>query len=118
MKKILIVDSTDIIKDMIKDSLLQAGRYRIIGSRNWEKAFKLYEKKSPDLVMMDIAIDIRDGVKAARKILKMNPIAKLIVIIAIGQEDFLKECVSMGVTDYIVRPFTKERLLFAIKKIW
>ncbi len=116
MSKILIVDDAALMRTMIKNAL-KADKHTILEARDGEEAIEVYKATNPHLVTMDITMDIKNGVDAAKEILSLDSKAKIIMITALGQEEYLKECIGAGVKDFIVKPFTKERVISAVNKI-
>ncbi|MDD5067001.1 MAG: response regulator [bacterium] len=117
MYKVLIVDDAKLMRSMVKGALETHGNYTVLEAENGDAAIELYKVTKPDLVTMDITMDIKNGVDAAKEILKFDPDARIIMITALGQETFLKECIGAGVKDFIVKPFTTERIVSAVSKI-
>ncbi len=117
MSKILIVDDAALMRTMIKNALKAEGDHIILEAKDGEESVELYKATNPHLVTMDITMDIKNGVVAAKEILSIDKKAKIIMITALGQEEYLKECVGAGVKDFIVKPFTKERVVSAVNKI-
>jgi two-component system, chemotaxis family, chemotaxis protein CheY len=116
MKKILIVDDAKLMRNIIKNTLLEHERHEIIEAQNGEEAVSMYKDQRPDLVTMDITMEHRNGLDAAREILAYDRDARIIMVTAVGQEKMLMECVNAGVSDYIVKPFSKERIASSITK--
>ena len=116
MGKILIVDDAKLMRNIIKNTLLESEDYEIIEAQNGEEAVSLYKDHRPDIVTMDITMEHRNGLDAAKEILAYDRDAKIIMVTAIGQEKMLMECVNAGVSDYIVKPFSKERIASLISK--
>jgi two-component system chemotaxis response regulator CheY len=114
--KILIVDDAKLMRGIIKKAFEDVPGLTILEAENGDAGVRLYEATKPDLVTMDITMDYKNGVEAAREILRMNPSARIIMVTALGQEGLLKECVALGVADFIVKPFTKDRILTAAGK--
>jgi len=117
MSKILIVDDATLMRTMIKNALDQDKENIILEARDGEEALELYRATKPDLVTMDITMDIKNGVESAKEIFAYDKDAKIIMITALGQEEYLKECIGAGAKDFIVKPFTKERVLSAVNKV-
>jgi two-component system, chemotaxis family, chemotaxis protein CheY len=115
--KILIVDDAKLMRGIIKGAFTGMPDWTILEASNGEDAIQLYKATKPDLVTMDITMDYKNGVEASREILAVDPEAKIVMITALGQENLLKECIEMGVKDFIVKPFTKERVVSAASKI-
>jgi two-component system chemotaxis response regulator CheY len=116
MGKILIVDDARLMRNIIKNNLPDNGPLEIIEAQNGEEAVAMYKDHSPDLVTMDITMENINGLDAAKEILAYDQDAKIIMVTAIGQEKILMECVNIGVSDYIVKPFSKERISSSISK--
>jgi len=116
MAKILIVDDSLLLRNIIKNEVSYAG-HEIVGEAvNGKEGVALYEQHRPDIVTMDITMDEMNGLEAAEAILKKYPSAKVIMVTALDEEDVMKQAVKLGVKDFIVKPFVPERLLSAIEK--
>jgi len=114
MGKIMIVDDARLMRNIIRNALLENGDFKILEATNGKEAVELYKTEQPDLVTMDITMEEKNGVQAAREILEFDPNAKIIMVTSLGQEKLLQECVEAGVSDYIVKPFTKERITSSV----
>ncbi len=115
-KKILIVDDAGFIRILVKDILIPKG-YEIAGEVvNGREAVAKYEELKPDLVTMDITMKEKDGLDAARDILNRHPEARIIMVIALGQERILMESIKLGVKDFVVKPFEPTRIISAVEK--
>jgi two-component system chemotaxis response regulator CheY len=115
--KILIVDDAKLMRGMIKNAIKDFPDIMMLEASNGDEAIELFKATKPDVVTMDITMEYKNGVDAAREILKIDPSAKIIMVTALGQESLLKECIELGVKDFIVKPFTPERILSAINKV-
>lgn len=115
-QSILVVDDARVMRNIIKKSLSASDSFNLIEATNGRDAVAAYKQNTPDLVTMDITMDIQNGVEAAREILAFDAKARIIMVTALGQEKLLSECIEMGVKDYILKPFTPERIVSAITK--
>lgn len=115
--KILIVDDAKLMRGMIKNAVKDLPEIMMLEAGNGDEAVELFKATKPDVITMDITMEYKNGVDAAREILKLDPSAKIIMVTALGQESLLKECIDLGVKDFIVKPFTPERILSAINKV-
>jgi two-component system chemotaxis response regulator CheY len=107
------------MRSMIKDILVNAGgRYEIVGeASNGREAISRFRELSPELVTMDIVMPQLDGIEATREILKVDPAAVIVMCSAMGQEALVVESISAGAKDFIVKPFTSERVLQVLAKV-
>ena len=115
MNKVLIADDAKLMRDIIQGVLTEIGQFEIVIAHNGKDAIQLYKKHKPDLVTMDITMEEKNGLEATREIVQFDPAAKIIVVTALGQEKLLNECLASGARDFIVKPFTRERIFSAIK---
>ncbi|HXU11839.1 MAG TPA: response regulator [Candidatus Binatia bacterium] len=117
--RVLVVDDAMFMRSMIKDILVNAGgRYEIVGeASNGREAIARFRELSPNLVTMDIVMPQLDGIEATREILKVNPAAVIVMCSAMGQEALVVESISAGAKDFIVKPFTSERVLQVLSKV-
>jgi len=114
---ILLVDDSSLARLMIKD-ILQANSYAVVGeAENGKAALEMYKKINPMIVIMDIIMPVMDGMEALKEILGYNPQAKIIIVSAISEREYIDKAMQLGTFDYITKPFDEMRLLAAIGKI-
>ena len=116
MAKILVVDDANLMRKMVITALMPLGHTIIGEAVNGNEAVQKYRELNPDLVTMDITMKEKDGLEAAEEILKEFPEARIIMVTALGQENLLTKAVRLGVRDFVVKPFTPDRLQKAAKK--
>lgn len=115
-KRVLVVDDANFMRMIVKDTLAPEG-FEICGEAvNGVEAVKQYESLNPDLVTMDITMKEKDGLEAAREILVRHPEARIVMVTALGQAKMLMDCMTIGVKDFVVKPFEKARIISAVQK--
>lgn len=115
-KRILIVDDATFIRMMVKKILVPKG-FEIAGeAANGAQAVQMYHELRPDLVTMDITMNEKDGIQAAKEIMDLDANARIIIVTALGQEKMLIDSFRIGVKDFVVKPFKPERLIAAVQK--
>lgn len=117
MSKILIVDDAAFMRMMVKENLKKAGYTDFSEAGNGEEALSKYEADSPDLVLLDITMPIKDGITALKEIKEKDPSAKVVMCSAMGQENMVIEAIKLGALDFIVKPFKPERLMQTVKNV-
>lgn len=116
--KVLIVDDALFMRSMIKDILTASGKYTVVGeAENGQEGVQKFEQLQPDLVTMDIVMPVLDGIEATRQILKSDPRARVIICSALGQEPLVIESIAAGARDFIVKPFSPEKVLKVLDQI-
>lgn len=116
MKRVLIVDDTDVMRMMIRLALEGEG-FEIIGeATDGIMAVEMYKELRPDVVTLDITMPGQDGLQAAEQIRAFDPEANIVMVTALGQEDKIKEAVNLGAKEFLVKPFEPTRIVSAVKK--
>jgi two-component system chemotaxis response regulator CheY len=115
-KTVLVVDDAAFMRMMLKD-ILEKNGFKVVGeAANGEEAIKKYKDLKPDVVTMDITMPVLDGIKAVKKIKKIDPEAKILMVSAMGQEKLIIESIEAGAEDFIVKPFQPGKVVEAVKK--
>ena len=116
-KRVLIVDDALLMRMMLRD-VLEGADFEVVGeAEEADEAVAKYKEFKPDLVTMDLTLTSSDGTDAIQDILAYDPEANIIVISAVDQRKVLMQAITMGVKDFIVKPFENERLLAAVSKV-
>ena len=116
--RVLIVDDAMFMRSMIKDILTNSGKFEIIGeASNGQEAIETFKKRQPDVVTMDIVMPVMDGIEATKEILKIHPSAKIVMVSALGQEPLVIESIAAGARDFIVKPFSPEKVLKVLEQV-
>ncbi|MCP1312184.1 response regulator [Paenibacillus elgii] len=101
---------------ILRNVIQELGYETVAEASNGLEALTLYSELKPDLVTLDITMPEMDGITALEEIKNMDPDAKVIMVSAMGQQALLIRAVSMGASDFIVKPFSKDRVREALKK--
>lgn len=115
MKRILIVDDEDQIRNILRMYLIKEG-YDVTEAEDGEKALKLFYEKPYDMVILDVMLPKKDGWSILREIKKYTDIP---VIMLTARDDTEDEVFGfeMGADDYITKPFNNKVLLARIKSL-
>lgn len=117
-KEILLVEDEEIVRDMMREILLNAG-YDITIAGNGSEAFNICETsgKTFDLVVTDFNMPEMNGRELAEKLKTVcDSTAILFISGYTDDEDFLKE-ISISDKNFIAKPFSPEILVLKVKEI-
>jgi len=81
------------------------------------QALQLAKEQHPDIVLLDINMPEMDGLSAYREIHKVLPGTGCIIISAEKDSTTLRNAISVGVQEYLIKPFTVEELEDAIGRV-
>ncbi len=116
-KRVLVVDDSVFMRDIIKD-IFAAGGFEVAGEAgNGVEAVEKYKELKPDLVTMDLVMPYRNGIDATREILRGDAKALVVMCSALGQETMVMEAIEAGAVDFIVKPPRAEDVLAVVKKV-
>ena len=116
--RVLIVDDALFMRSVIKDILQTSGRYQVVGeAANGREAVEKFQQLHPDLITMDIVMPEIDGIQAVREILSADPKARIVMCSALGQEPLVIESIAAGARDFIVKPFSPEKVLKVLDQV-
>jgi two-component system chemotaxis response regulator CheY len=119
MKTVLIVDDSLYMRTMISDALSKAGYSIIAQAANGEAAIDMAMEHKPDLITLDNILPDMIGTDILRVLKQDEKISsKIVMISAVGQESVIQEGMSLGASNYIVKPFTSEGLVETINKVF
>ncbi len=115
-KKVLIVDDSLYMRTLIKDALTEKG-FNVVGeAANGEEAIDLAFELIPDIITLDNILPDMIGTDILKVFKEEGLPSKVIMISAVGQDSVINEGLSLGALDYIVKPFTSEKLVTALAK--
>ncbi len=116
MYSVLIVDDEQPVIESIS-FMLQ--KYRpeigIAGTAmSGREAIKAAEEYKPDIILIDVKMPGIDGLEALREIKRRNPNVLPILTTAYERFDIAQTAFELGVQDYILKPFSREKLINAV----
>jgi two-component system response regulator YesN len=84
---------------------------------NGVQAVQFAAEQHPDIVLLDINMPEMDGLSAYREIAKVHPETGCIIISAEKDSSTFRNAISVGVQEYLVKPFTVDELEEAIGRV-
>lgn len=115
-KKILVIDDEKHIAEAIKLNLRMLGHEVVVGINGLE-GLKWWKEFSPDLVIVDLMMPEIDGLGVITEIRKSDQQLPILVISAKDQVNEKIRCLSLGVDDYISKPFDLDEFLLRVDRL-
>ena len=105
MANIMIADDSDAIRLVLKD-ILAIGNHTVVAeAKNGEEAVNLFFQTSPELLLLDLAMPKKDGLTVLKEIIEKNPKARVVLITASDDQKIINQCLQIGASSYISKPF-------------
>jgi DNA-binding response OmpR family regulator len=115
---ILLVDDKRDILDTMGEILEICHNHNVQGAASGKEALKWIRKKQYDLVVMDLALPVMNGVEVIAKIRKLKPKLNIVVLTAIHcNDELLDKLKGLSVLKIFIKPKGIHELLHYIKKI-
>jgi two-component system chemotaxis response regulator CheY len=115
--KILVCDDSAFMRMMLKKVLVENGHEIVGEAGDGMEAVQLYRRYNPDVATMDITMPKMDGIEAVKHIHEEYPLARIIMVTALGQRAIITDALKAGAVDFIVKPFDPEQVIATINKI-
>ncbi len=120
LKKILIVDDSQLIHSMYRLVLNRYNGCRIVDAMNGLDALDVLSRENDfDLILLDINMPVMNGIQFMEKIKKENIYRHIpiVVISTEGKEADTLRALKLGAWGYVVKPFKPEILYQLIEKV-
>jgi len=113
-KTVLIVDDEKNIVDILSFNLKKEG-FEIAAAYDGKAALEHYEKKRPDLILLDVMLPLLDGFEVCRRIRVADRKTPIIMLTAREEETDKVLGLDLGADDYITKPFSVRELQARVK---
>ena len=121
MKKlnIVVADDSKFMRTLLKRIVEKMGHKVIAEANNGRELVEIMKnmKEGPDLVFLDINMPGMNGLKALEAIRNAEKDFKIVIVSALDQDEVIKYAKSIGVVDFITKPFTPDKIIRVIKSI-
>jgi PAS domain S-box-containing protein len=112
----LLYVEDEVILRNIYEKILEKKVTHIQLAENGEEAYNLYIQHPYDLIITDIKMPLMNGLDLVRKIRKINPSARIIIMSAYGESHYFMRAIEYGVKGFLLKPVDNERLFQAIEE--
>lgn len=115
-KTVLVVDSDQGIRDLIRTAIEGALAVRVVTADGDEEAIRLLSELRPDLLLVEVWARPRRGVAVVRRV-KSNPATREVPVIALTySDDGRAVALGAGCDDYLSMPFQIDDLLHKVER--
>jgi putative two-component system response regulator len=114
-ERILIVDDEKMIYSVIARRLANEG-YACVMANNGREALGHFYKDNFSLIISDIRMPEMNGLELLRNVKAIRPNTMVIIMTAYPEMEMAVEAIRLGATDFIIKPFDLELVVFSVKK--
>ncbi|MEN9710623.1 MAG: two-component system response regulator [Actinomycetota bacterium] len=114
-KRRVVVAEDEAVIRLDLTSLLEDSGYEVVAAvTDGQAAIEAVEELRPDLVLMDVAMPVLDGVTAASKITERR-LCPVVMVTAYSQVELVERAADAGAMGYLVKPVSPTSLLPSIE---
>ncbi len=120
MKRItvLLADDHQMVREGFQSLLKHEPDIEVVGeAENGRLAVALVKKLRPDIVVMDIAMPLLNGMEAARQICKDCPDSRVLILSAHSDDAYVEQAVALGGAGFLLKQTSSHELATAIRAI-
>jgi DNA-binding NarL/FixJ family response regulator len=120
MKKITVLLAEDhtIVREGLRKMLELEDDFEVVGeAQDGRQAAALANKLRPDVVLMDIAMPLLNGLEATRQVLKALPATKVLMLSAHGDDPYVESASRAGAVGFLVKQISAHEVSRAIREV-
>jgi len=115
--KILVVDDEKIVRESMKEWLLEEG-FGAVAASSAQKALELMEETAFHMMLTDIKMPGMDGVELLTRAKALQPEMEVIMMTAYAAVDSAVEAMKQGALDYLIKPFEPDAVISMADKVY
>jgi DNA-binding NarL/FixJ family response regulator len=115
---LLLAEDHTIVREGLRALLQTEKDIAIVGeASNGREALVLARRLCPDVVLMDLAMPLLNGLEATRQIRKILPGAKVIILSAHSDDAYVEQAIASGATGYLLKQTSAHTLSEAVREV-
>jgi DNA-binding response OmpR family regulator len=113
---ILVVEDKPEVQDILRRTLSASG-YSVLTAADGEQGLQLALDRTPDLVVLDVGLPVRDGIEVAKELRTRGFHAPVLMLTALDTVTDRVTGLDAGADDYLPKPFDYKELLARVKAL-
>ena len=115
---VLLAEDHAVVRQGLRTLLEAGGACTVVGqAQTGREAVELAAALHPDIVLMDIAMPVLNGLEATRQILALNPAAKVVILSAHSDDEYVERTIAVGATGFLEKQTSAEVLIQALETV-
>lgn len=116
---VLLAEDHMVVRQGLKAMLEAEGDIKVVGeAENGRQAVELAHNLHPDVVIMDIAMPLLNGLEATRQILKARPGTRIILLSAHKDDAYIEQASTLGAVGYLIKQTSLDALAKVIRQVY
>src|SRR5215471_16198751 len=116
--RILLADDHPVVREGLA-SILKAKDIKVIGeASDGEEACRLYDKLSPDILILDLRMPKKDGLQVVTELMSRTPKPRIIVMTTYKGEEDVRRALSAGAKGYALKGTKRDQILETVRNVY
>lgn len=110
--QILVLDDSEMMRSILVKQLMAVGvqENEIQQAQNGVEAIRKLNSETFQLLLLDIVMDGVDGIAVLKEAKIRQPNARVIMCSTFSEQETVKELISIGIQDFILKPFSEAKI--------
>ena len=118
MIRILLADDHTVVRKGLRLLLENQPDFQVIGdAADGREAVELAEQRKPDVIIMDVAMPVLNGIEAARQICAKMPSTAIVFLSMHSDEGYVLKALKVGARAYLLKDSAEHDLIDAVKAV-
>lgn len=116
MCRVAICDDVPTFRQLVSAIFRWEPGFELVGeASNGLEAIDLARRVRPDVMFLDIAMPVMDGIEALPKIREASPLTRVIVLTAFGSDSIRSRALAAGAVEYLEKGVTPAVMIAAVR---
>ncbi|HEX3681232.1 MAG TPA: response regulator transcription factor [Bryobacteraceae bacterium] len=116
--RIVLADDHTILRNGLRAVLERQPDFAVVGEAgNGREAIEVVEQERPDIVILDVAMPILNGIEAARRISAEHPKTAVMILSMHSDEGYILKALRVGARAYLLKDSAEGDLIHAIRAV-
>lgn len=117
MIRVLLVDDHEMVRLGVSSYLSIQQDVEVVGeAENGQEGYEKAMDLRPDVILMDLVMEVMDGIESTKKILKEWPEAKILIVTSFIDDEKVYPAIEAGASGYLLKTSTAHEIANAIRK--
>lgn len=114
--RILLADDHTIVRQGLEKLLAEQPDFQVVGeATNGQVVVDKAEELQPDVIILDIAMPLLNGIEAAKRIRKILPSCKILILSMYSHEHYIHQLLEVGISGYLLKDSSGKEIIQAIR---
>src|SRR4051794_15375799 len=114
---VLLADDHTVVRQGLRVLLEVEGDMKVVGeAETGREAVLLSKKLKPDVIVLDVAMPVLNGLEATRQITRSVPSTKVLILSSYSDDEYVEQLIDAGAIGYLVKQTAPNDMLKAIRE--